>query len=127
MMRLLVPVAVAVTGCQHAPPSTRPDSPLGPIVGREELLSTGQPLLLDALRVARPLYFLSRGPTSINAQNISPLVVVMEGMVLPDLEQLRTTRVADVAQVRRLSASETFFRFNRSVSVGALEIVLQKQ
>jgi hypothetical protein len=33
--------------------------------------------------------------------------------------------VGDVVEVRRLSASETYFRFNRSVSVGAIEVTLR--
>jgi hypothetical protein len=52
---------------------------------------------------------------------------VINGMVIPDLEILRSTPVEDVVQVRRLSVAETFNRYNRSVSVGALEIVLRRR
>ena len=55
------------------------------------------------------------------------MVVVVNGMVLPDLEVLRSTPVSDVVQVRRLGVAETFNRYNRSVSVGALEVVLRRR
>lgn len=126
MFCLLVPAAAAVTGCQHAPVSTAPDTRLGQLVGRDELLRTGRPWLLDALRVARPTYFISRGPTTIALQNVTPMVVVIEGQVLPDIELLRSTPVSDVLQVRRLTVAETYHRYNRSGSAGALEIVLRK-
>lgn len=130
MFCLLVPGAVALAGCRHASPATvdmlRSAPPLGPLVGRDELLGTGRPLLLDALRVARPTYFASRGPATLVEGGTSPMVVVIDGLVLPDIDALRATPVSDVVSVRRLSVAETFFRYRRSVSVGALEIVLRK-
>jgi hypothetical protein len=54
------------------------------------------------------------------------MIVVIEGLVLPDLEPLRTTPVSEVVQVRRLSVAETYMKYSRSVSVGALEIVLRR-
>jgi hypothetical protein len=125
LLCLLVPGAVAATGCQHAPHDIAPAPRLGAKVGREELLATGRPLLLDALRAVRPSYFLSRGPTTLTGEGMVPMVIVIQGMVVPDLEPLRTTPVGDVVEVRRLSASETYFRFNRSVSVGAIEVTLR--
>jgi hypothetical protein len=123
LYRLLLPVSVALAGC-HPVPSAAP-APIGSVIGAEELLSTGRPYLLDALRVARPNYFSSRGLTTLAEQSLPPIVVVLEGNVL-DIELLRATPVKDVVQVRRLSPSETFFRYNRSVSVGALEIKLRR-
>ena len=127
MFCLLVPGAITVAACQYVPPATMPEPRLGPLVGRDELQSTGRPWLLDALRIARPAYFLSRGPTTLAGQSLEPLVVVIDGVVLPDLEPLRSTPVSEVVEVRRLSASETYLRYNRSVTVGALEIVLRKR
>lgn len=130
MFCLLMPAAVTLTGCGHAPVAQlgagRPASPLGPLVGRDELLGTGRPMLLDALRIARPIYFAARGQTTLVEQGMSPMVVVIDGLVLPDLEALRATPVSEVVSVRRLSVAETFFRYRRSVSVGALEIVLRR-
>jgi hypothetical protein len=123
---LLATAAAAATGCQHTPPSVEPDSRVGPLVGQDELLRTGRPWLFDALRVVRPNYFSSRGAPSLLQQNVAPMVVVIDGLVLPDMEPLRNTPVSSVAQVRRLTPSETYFRYNRAVSIGALEVVLRK-
>jgi hypothetical protein len=118
--------AVAPAGCGHAPPVIRSEPRVGPLVGRAELLSTGQPWLFEALRIARPGYFIGRGPTTITGRSLPPMIVVIEGLVLPDLEPLRTTPVSEVVQVRRLSVAETYMKYSRSVSVGALEIVLRR-
>ena len=123
--RLLLPASVAISGCHYVPSGTAPETRLGPLVGNDELARTGRPLLLDALKVARPNYFSSRGATTLLEQGMQPMVVVLDGHVL-DVETLRVTPVKDVVQVRRLSPSETFFRYNRSVTVGALEIVTRK-
>jgi hypothetical protein len=122
---LLVPACVAGLACHNAPNRTAPATALGPLIANDELARTGRPFLLDALRVARPNYFNSRGGFTLMEQRLEPIVVVLNGHVL-DVETLRVTPVADVVQVRRLSPSETYFRYNKSVSLGALEIVTRK-
>jgi hypothetical protein len=124
---LLVTAAIAITGCGQPRVSTTGEPKIGPVVGGEELLGSGRPWLLDALRAVRPGYFIPRGQTTLLEQRLVPMIVVINGMVLPDLEVLRSTAVSDVVQVRRLSVSETFNRYNRSVSVGALEVVLRRR
>ena len=124
---LLTTASMAVAGCGQSRVSTTSEPKMGPMVGGEELLSSGRPWLLDALRVVRPGYFTPRGPTTLLEQRLVPMVVVINGMVLPDLEVLRSTAVSDVVQVRRLSVAETFNRYNRSVSIGALEVVLRRR
>ena len=121
--RLFVPVAIAIGGCHRGSSVAVAPPMLGSVVGQDELLTTGRPWLFDALRITRPSYFNSRGQTTINGQDIVPMVVVIDGVVLEDLEPLRTTPVEHVVQVRRLSVSEAYFRYHRSVSMGALEIV----
>lgn len=125
MYRLLLPAFVASSGCHYVPTGAAPATALGPLVANDELTRTGRPFLLDALRVARPNFFNSRGATTLLAQGLDPIVVVLDGHVL-DVETLRLTPVADVVQVRRLSPSETYFRYNKSVSLGAIEIVTRK-
>jgi hypothetical protein len=126
MFRLLVPTALLLTGCQHRPPATLSTQPLGHLVGQQELLSTGRPMLFEALRLVRPNYFNTRGLTTLTEQGMPKMVVIVDGLVLPDLESLRMTPVTEVAQVRRLSVAETYFKYHRSVSAGAIEITLRK-
>jgi hypothetical protein len=123
---LLVTAAIAVAGCGQSHASTSSEPKTGPLVGGEELVSSGRPWLLDALRAVRPDYFLPRGQTTLMERRTVPMIVVINGMVIPDVEVLRSTPVSDVLQVRRLGATETYHRYNRSVSVGALEIMLRK-
>jgi hypothetical protein len=127
MICLLVPAALVVVGCQHMSVAAAPETRVGPLVGRDELLSSGRPWLLDALRAVRPNYFIGRGQTTLMEQRLVPMVVVVDGMVLPDVESLRSTLVSDVVQVRRLGVAETYHRYNRSVSIGALEVVMRRR
>ena len=126
MLRLLAPIALLTAACQHAPPATLSPQPLGHLVGQQELLGSGRPMLFDALCVVRPNYFNTRGLTTLTEQGMPKMIVIVDGLVLPDLETLRMTPVTEVAQVRRLSVAETYYRYNRSVSAGALEITLRK-
>ena len=125
-LRLLAPIALLLTGCQHAPPAMLPTQPIGHQVGQQELLGTGRPMLFEALRIVRPTYFNTRGPVTLTEQGMPSMVVIMNGLVLPDLDVLRMTPVSDVVQVRRLSVAETFFKYHRSVSAGAIEITMRK-
>ncbi|MDQ6635054.1 MAG: hypothetical protein M3Z10_09910 [Gemmatimonadota bacterium] len=124
---LLTTAGITVAGCGQSRVSTMSEPKMGQLVGGDELLSSGRPWLLDALRVVRPGYFIPRGQSTLLEQRLVPMVVVINGMVLPDLEVLRSTAVSDVMQVRRLSVAETYNRYNRSVSVGALEVVLRRR
>jgi hypothetical protein len=127
MFSLLLTAATAVAGCGQSRVGAAPEPMMGPLVGRDELLSSGRPWLLDALRIVRPNYFIPRGQATLLEQRLVPMVVVVDGMVLPDVEALRSTPVSDVVQVRRLSVSETYNRYSRSVSIGALEVVLRRR
>ena len=127
ILRLLAPIALLLMGCQHASPTTLTIQPIGHQIGQPELLGTGRTMLLEALRVARPSYFNTRGQMTLMEQGMPQMVVIMDGLVLPDLESLRMTPVRDVVQVRRLSVAETFHRYNRSVSAGAIEITMRKR
>ena len=127
MHRLLAPAALVLTACQHAPPATLSTQPVGHMVGQQELLSTRRPNLFEALHVVRPSYFNRRGPTTLTEQGMPAMIVIVDGLVLPDLEALRMTPVTEVAQVRRLSVAETYFRYHRSVSAGAIEITMLKR
>lgn len=126
MVCLLLPAAVVFVGCQHTPVAAAPEPQVGRVVGRDELLSSGRPWLLDALRAVRPSFFTGRGQATLLEQRLEPMVVVLDGVVLPDVEALKSTLVSDVVRVRRLGVIETYHRYNRSVSIGALEVVLRK-
>jgi hypothetical protein len=126
MFRLLAPLVLLSAACQHVPPATLPTQQPGHLVGRQELIGSRRTMLFEALRVVRPNYFNTRGPTTLLEQGMPAMIVIVDGLVYPDLESLRMTPVTEVVQVRRLSVAETYHRYNRSVSAGALEITLRK-
>lgn len=124
---LLATGVLAAAGCGTPRAQLASQPLLGSVVGREELVSSGRLSLLDALHIVRPMYFQSRGQTTLSDQYVAPMIVVIDGLVVSDLDVLNSTHAADVLQVRRLGPVETFQRYNRSVSVGALEITLWRK
>ena len=83
---LLLTAAMAVAGCKPSSVSTTPEPQVGPLVGGDELQSSGRPWLLDALRVVRPSYFNPRGQATLIERRLDAMIVVINGMVIPDLD-----------------------------------------
>jgi hypothetical protein len=97
---------------------------VGDVVSREELVASGGTSLYDALVRTRRNFFMSRGVTSINNPPADAMLVFRDGAIMGTLNVLSMLRATDVRSVRRISATETYHRYGRSVSVGGLEVEL---
>ena len=106
-----------------APAALRPIS-VGDVVSQEELVASGGTSLYDALVRTRRNFFMSRGLTSINNPPADAMLVFRDGAIMRTLNVLSMLRATDVRSVRRISATETYHRYGRSVSVGGLEVEL---
>ena len=106
-----------------APAALRPIS-VGDVVSQEELVASGGTSLYDALVRTRRNFFMSRGLTSINNPPADAMLVFRDGAIMGTLNVLSMLRATDVRSVRRISATETYHRYGRSVSVGGLEVEL---
>ena len=110
----------------HDPAQTAPLPRLGvgDVVSQEELVASGASSLFDALVRTRRNFFISRGMSSITNPPADAMLVFRDGAIMGTINVLSMLRASDVRSVRRLSATETYHRYGRTVSVGGLEVEL---
>lgn len=124
---LVVMLALALPACYAHDPSL-PAAPkrlgVGDVVSQDELVASGASSLHDALVRTRRQFFMPRGVTSISNTPPDALLVFHDGAVMGTLTVLDMLKPSDVRAVRRISATETFQRYGRYVSVGGLEVEL---
>jgi hypothetical protein len=81
--------------------------------------------LLNLIQRARPAWLQTR--PALSAQGANAIVVVLDGVPQePGLGPLRGFKVADVQEVRRLSASDATTRFGTGMTGGAILIVTKR-
>jgi len=76
----------------------------------------------DAVRGLRPVFLNVRGPTSITAPPSHDILVIINDQVHGGVDELRAVPAAEVLWVRRLTASEVYFRLGRSAPSGGIEV-----
>jgi len=127
-LRGMLAVSALVAACASGGRSAvRRNVPLAPVITRAELQSEAGYTLLEVVRRIRPSFLASRGATSIEGTPMLRVLVVIDGMPQGDVDVLQSIRAADVRQVRRLSVPETYLKYGRSVSVGGLEVTLDRR
>lgn len=93
------------------------------ITGAELEQYQGEDLLGLVLR-ARRTWLQTRPSLTAGEQDTNPIVVVIDGVPqMPGLDPLRSFRVGDVREVRRLSASDATTRFGTNMTAGAILVV----
>ena len=97
---------------------------IGDAVSGDELVATGAPSLFDALRRTRANYFVGRGTTSFLNPPTDPILVFHAGALMGTTESLRSIAPRDVRVVRRISATDTWHKYGRRVSVTGIEVEL---
>lgn len=76
----------------------------------------------DAVRHLRPMFLNSRGPTSALAAPAEDILVIINGQVLGGVDELRAIEAVEVLWVRRLTASDVYFRLGRTAPSGGIEV-----
>jgi len=97
---------------------------VGDVVSQEELVASGASSLFDALVRTRRNFFVSRGLSSLNNSPPDAMLVFRDGAIMGTINVLSMMRASDVRSVRRISATETYHRYGRNVSIGGLEVEL---
>jgi hypothetical protein len=123
---LVVALSMYLGACASTPTSdgaTRPSRSATGVITGDEIRSTGASNLYDAISLARPTFFASRGATSV-LNEPAPFVVVMNRMVHGGVEQLRSLDARIVRSVRRLSAADVYQITGKASSSGGVEVML---
>ena len=126
-MLFLTMLSLTMLACYaHDPAQTAPLPRLGvgDVVSQEELVASGASSLFDALVRTRRNFFISRGVSSLTNPPADAMLVFRDGAIMGTINVLSMMRASDVRSVRRLSATETYHRYGRTVSVGGLEVEL---
>ena len=126
-MLVLTAFSLTVLACYaHDPaqPAALGRIGVGDVVSQEELVASGASSLFDALVRTRRNFFMSRGLTSLNNPPADAILVFRDGAIMGTINVLSMMRATDVRSVRRISATETYHRYGRTVSVGGLEVEL---
>jgi hypothetical protein len=124
-MVLLAMLSLSMPACYaHDPARSSAIAPIGvgDVVSRDELVASGALSLYDALVRTRQNFFASRGVTSLTNPASDALLVFRHGAIMGTVDVLSMIRPSDVRAVRRISTTETYHRYGRTVSVGGLEL-----
>lgn len=94
----------------------------GDVILQSELIESGTSTMYDALVHARPRFFAPRDAIVTSSAPTESFLVFWNGVVLGGADVLRTIRPSDVLVARRLGTMETYYKYGRRVSVGAVEL-----
>ena len=127
--RTLLPIVLSLmmSACVAHDPATRAMPVrvgVGDVVTGEELVASGASSLYDALARTRGNFFRSRGLSSLTSPPSDAILVFRDGALMGTITTLTVLRPSDVRTVRRISATETYRRYGRNVSVAGFEVEL---
>lgn len=94
------------------------------LIGRAQLIGTGEPSVYDALRQVRADLFRTNRPAGAAADEVLPAVYVNE-FYQGDVEVLRGITTDVVRDVQIVRSIDTAMRFGRAHPAGALMVRLQ--
>jgi hypothetical protein len=118
-MRLLpVAVLVLVTACASTPSSGRSRS--SDLLTLEDIEASDQSNAYDLIRVMRPQWLRTRGPSSIHLSN--PIVVYLDGNRLGDPDALTTIPLPTIEEIRFYSPMEAQRRWGLNHTNGAIAV-----
>jgi hypothetical protein len=118
-------VALVASACTSAAATRSPQRGASNVLAAEEIELSNAGSLHDAIRLLRPHFFFSRGPTSLRAP-VNPMpTVIINSVPQASVASLRAISARDVQYVRLLSAPEATTRYGTGYMAGVIEVVLK--
>jgi hypothetical protein len=114
--------ALTVAGCASGGLNSATATPGQPYLGASEIRKGQYSNAYDAVRNLRPLFLNSRGPTSILETPAHDILVIINGQAFGGVEELRAVPANEVLWLRRLTASDVYYRLGRSAPSGGIEV-----
>jgi hypothetical protein len=116
-------LALTTTGCASGGIESFARTPAGqPYLSATEIRQGRFNNAYEAVRALRPLFLNSRGPTSILEQPPNDIVVIINGQIYGGVDELRALPAGEVAWLRRLSASDVYYKLGRTAPSGGIEV-----
>ena len=128
---VLLAACAVLAGCASSAGTTQQSTTAAPrrdtsVITAEELAAIAQRDLYSAIQQLRPSFLQTRGPTSPGIGTAPEVLnVYVNGVRSGDVTALRQILVADVKEVRRLSASDATQRFGTGHTMGAILVTLK--
>jgi TonB-dependent Receptor Plug Domain len=121
-LTLLVVASAMVAGCSS---STRKASPVASrnVITADEIARVNAGNAYEAIQRLQPrMLAKQRGPSSINLESQSRILVYVDGTRFGGIESLSLIPATSILKIQFLSASEATFRYGTGNSAGAIEI-----
>jgi hypothetical protein len=121
-LTLFIAVCVISGGC------TSPGRQARPLVSRnvimaDEIARVNATTALDAIQRLQPrMLTKQRGPSSINFEDQSQIVVYVDGTRYGGIDSLSLIQATSILEIRFLSASEATLKYGMGNSAGAIDI-----
>ncbi len=116
-------IALATTGCASGAYGTRlSTSGAQPYLSGSEIREGQYNTAYDAVRHLRPLFLNSRGPTSIREAPAHDILVIINDQAFGGVDELRAVPADEILWLRRLTASEVYYKLGRSAPSGGIEV-----
>jgi hypothetical protein len=120
----LVVLAIATSACASGGVSSSTTSSNPAHLTGLEIQQARLSNAYDAVRYLRPLFLNVRGPTSVQQKPTHDIVVIIAGQVHGGVDELRRIPTEEVLWVRRLTASEVYYKHGRTAPSGGIEVCL---
>jgi hypothetical protein len=119
------PVAVAVAlvtalGC--ATPHAPAERPQSSVITEQEIVASRAPTALEAIRLLRPGFLASRGPTSLIDSSEGFPNVYVDDVPYGAFATLSQIRAEDIASIRIYRAAEATYRYGTGNPGGVIAI-----
>ncbi len=124
----LCAILVIVSACSGKPQDTS-----GPEPVYRDLITESQLSEVDAINAytavqqLRPRWLRSRGPTSMSQPMGTLPAVYADNMRLGDISALQAIPIAEIAEIRYISAADATTRWGTGVAGGVIEIIRKRR
>lgn len=121
-LTLVAAVCMVVGGCSSA--GRQRNAPAARnVITADEIARVNATNAFEAIQRLQPrMLAKQRGPSSINLENQSRVLVYVDGTRFGGIENLSLIQANSILKIEFLSASEATFRYGTGNSAGAIEI-----
>ncbi len=116
---------VLIGACRPAQPQGRPTRDRN-VLTADELQRVPVETVYDSIQRLRPEFLRARGQVSLESRTASLPVVYVDDIRLGGPDALRTVRIADVHEIRYLSASDATTRYGTGHPGGVIAVVTHR-
>ncbi|HEX7051776.1 MAG TPA: hypothetical protein VF188_16340 [Longimicrobiales bacterium] len=95
------------------------------VITASDLAGTNAQTAYEAVRILRPDWLSSRGPTSLTNSSPNSVTVYVNGVEVGDAEYLRNVSVLDITELRYYEPGTAAARFGMGHQRGVIELKLK--